>query len=642
MTVKLEPDHLHRLARPSQQVTAIAELIWNALDADASDVRVEFKRNELDAIEAITVIDNGTGIEASECTSMFGSLGGSWKARSGVTQVEQRPLHGRDGEGRFRAFALGSEVEWTTIANDTVRGRLQTRIRATVQRPDRFSIDEAQATEEPTGTRVHINGQRTSVESISSEKARRRLTREFALYLMRFPHVTLMYDSERIDPNSLIDRDNEVDLKSPDNRPVKLRVIEWKEELPRELVLCDEHGFSLDSQPPRIQAPDFWFTAYISWAGFDRQGVILAELDPVYESILSASRYWLRGYFRDRTRERTRKAVESWKLEGVYPFMGDPQNKVEATKRDLFDIVAVQAIPGLGVERKAKKLSLRLIRESLERSPSSLKTVLREVLDLPSQQLDELANLLDRTSLSALITASQVVSDRLDFLRSLELLLFDKKFKNEILERSQLHRMLAAEPWIFGEEYALAVDDQSIKEVLRRHVQNLGRNELNLEDIQFEDRTRGVVDLMLAKTVQDSTRQHNLIVELKRPNLTAGYSERQQIESYAMAVSNDARFHDTETKWDFVLLANDVSKDIRKLSHKRNQPPGLIHDDEELDLRVWIRRWGSLIEERRRALHFYREKLELDPARDQAIEYLKRKHAQFLPESLSETEERAS
>jgi hypothetical protein len=54
--VKVDPDHLQKLARPSQQVAAVAELIWNALDADASNVFVEFQRNELDGIETIYLL----------------------------------------------------------------------------------------------------------------------------------------------------------------------------------------------------------------------------------------------------------------------------------------------------------------------------------------------------------------------------------------------------------------------------------------------------------------------------------------------------------------------------------------------------------------------------------------------------------
>jgi hypothetical protein len=44
-------------------------------------------------------------------------------------------------------------------------------------------------------------------------------------------------------------------------------------------------------------------------------------------------------------------------------------------------------------------------------------------------------------------------------------------------ERSQLHRMIADNnTWIFGEEFNLTVDDQSLTEVLRKHRKLIGEN----------------------------------------------------------------------------------------------------------------------------------------------------------------------
>jgi hypothetical protein len=56
--------HLERLAK-CRPAAALAELVWNALDADASEVRVEFKRNALSGIQAITA-------KGSAVQSVFG------------------------------------------------------------------------------------------------------------------------------------------------------------------------------------------------------------------------------------------------------------------------------------------------------------------------------------------------------------------------------------------------------------------------------------------------------------------------------------------------------------------------------------------------------------------------------------------
>ena len=77
------------------------------------------------------------------------------------------------------------------------------------------------------------------------------------------------------------------------------------------------------------------------------------------------------------------------------------------------------------------------------------------MLDLPVQkQQDDLAAILGRTQLAAIINAAKTVVDRLDFVGSLDSLLFGD-LKKTLLERKQLHRILAEELRIFGEQYTL-------------------------------------------------------------------------------------------------------------------------------------------------------------------------------------------
>jgi len=56
--VQVQSDFLERLAT-ARPVQAIAELVWNAFDADATDVRVEFDRDASGLLQAIRVRDDG-------------------------------------------------------------------------------------------------------------------------------------------------------------------------------------------------------------------------------------------------------------------------------------------------------------------------------------------------------------------------------------------------------------------------------------------------------------------------------------------------------------------------------------------------------------------------------------------------------
>jgi Histidine kinase-, DNA gyrase B-, and HSP90-like ATPase len=103
--VVAEEDFIEKLtvAGPTQ---ALAELIWNGLDAEATKVSVELD-NSLLGLRAIRVRDNGHGIQPQDAEEVFIHLGGSWKRSANKSKNGKRVLHGKEGKGRFRALALG-------------------------------------------------------------------------------------------------------------------------------------------------------------------------------------------------------------------------------------------------------------------------------------------------------------------------------------------------------------------------------------------------------------------------------------------------------------------------------------------------------------------------------------------------------
>ena len=108
--VVVEQDHIESLAK-AKPIKAISELVWNAYDADANEVRIEFQEGTLTKLGLIRVIDNGTGIPHPDAAGFFKSIGGSWKRMKRRTDLG-RTIHGTKGQGRMKAFALGTTVDW--------------------------------------------------------------------------------------------------------------------------------------------------------------------------------------------------------------------------------------------------------------------------------------------------------------------------------------------------------------------------------------------------------------------------------------------------------------------------------------------------------------------------------------------------
>ncbi|MFC8009063.1 ATP-binding protein [Streptomyces cinereoruber] len=80
-------DHVERLAREHDPVGAVKELIWNALDADATKVTVTIERSATGAADKVLIADDGEGITPEGCTTAFEKIGGSWKKHSHTTEL---------------------------------------------------------------------------------------------------------------------------------------------------------------------------------------------------------------------------------------------------------------------------------------------------------------------------------------------------------------------------------------------------------------------------------------------------------------------------------------------------------------------------------------------------------------------------
>lgn len=633
--VELDSQHLERLGATAP-ITGLIELIWNALDADADEVKVEFGRNTLDGIEEIRVVDNGHGMTQQEVVDGFGRLGGSWK-RTTRRSKGGRALHGRDGRGRFLAAGLGGRLRWHTVAadpNDLSR-RLALDVEMNVARLSHVEVSDPEPTAEPTGTRVLIDGFVEEPAGLNGEKPTEKLTGVFGLYLQT-NNAHLIFNRTEIEPDKLQTNRGELEVPTPPGEdPALLVVIEWNRRVDRALYLCDEHGTPLGEVHPGIQAPGFEFTAYVNWTGFQSDNELaVADLGMGdSKAVIEEARDKLREYFKERTKERTHEQIAEWKRDNVYPFEGETQNRVEQAARDVFDVVALSASSAVNAsEKSGRRLSLRLLREALENDPGSLRKVLGEVLDLKQDRLEELSALLDRTPLTALIATSKEITDRLEFLKGLgELVLGD--VSKHVKERSQLHRILASETWVFGEEYALAADDNSLTTVLKKHLALLGRREL-AEDVSKEvldaEGSRAIVDLMLARSLsQQRNRREHLVIELKAPKVKVGDEQAQQIKKYADAVAADPRFNTNDVSWDFIIVSGEVTGITDRERRATNTPYGQITDAD--GLRIWVFTWADILEEADHRLKFVKEHLGYQPDEERALEYLRKTHAKYLP-----------
>ena len=647
LELEVATDHIERLTKFKKPILAVEELIWNSLDADATEVRVEITESRLGGLDRITVRDNGHGITPSVCDTAFGSLGGSPKLRTSISPTG-RQIHGSSGEGRFKAFGLGPQVVWSSCYSeeDTL---YHFRISGRRSNLKEFEVSDPEKGGSRSGVAVEIRPDSSLLDLLDTDACVAELSRRLALYLRKYPGIEVYYGGCRIDPSKIEDRSAtypfKVQLPDEESISAELTIIEWTCPTERALYLCDKGGFARDERPPRIQAKGWEFTAYVKSDLVDELDennlLALEDLHPGLKALLDSSKDLMRTHFRKREEEEASHLVAQWKEEEVYPYTDENGDPLERAEREVFNVCAVKVheyLPNFEEsDRKNKRLTFRLLKQALEANPTSLQTILREVLALPDEQQDELAKLLERTRLSAILNASQLVLGRLDFLASLDALLFGD-YKQQLLETTQMQQILLGELWLFGEQYGLGVDDQSLRALLEKHIELLDRETLVPgDDVRDLDGKSRRVDLMLHQRYPIGTPDsfEHLIIELKRPSVRIGKKEIGQIEEYAFKVADDERFDKSQVRWKFLLVGNDLNDFAKQRCSAPDRDYGHIHAGNPS---IHVLKWSTIIDQAKWRYEFFRDKLATEVSTDDGLEYLRQKYPQFIPESKDTAE----
>ena len=328
--VQARADHVASLASAAP-LSAIEELVWNALDADAREVQIDLVQNSLGGVDAIRVSDDGCGIDIIKAEDTFGSLGGSWKmSGASLTATYGRRLHGRHGRGRFKAFALGTHVEWRTTmkAGDAL---LSYTLSGDAEKPGLFHIEQAAGAGPATGTEVYVTGVRATADSLTvPEAAVQALAAKFALYLKAYPDVGIYFCGIPVSPVIVQKHATDYTVGLDNGQTAKLEVIEWRRKFSGKgrIVFCGRDGFALHERPSGVRSGlPFSYTAYLQCARFAElaaeNALVMDELHPEVRAWLDATRRTLKEHFHRRAEEEGAARLAKWIAEKSYPYAAD-------------------------------------------------------------------------------------------------------------------------------------------------------------------------------------------------------------------------------------------------------------------------------------------------------------------------------
>lgn len=642
----VERDHIESLTRASGS-TALAELIWNSLDADSTQINIEYDRTNLGGFNKIFISDNGHGLEYSKAKNVFGRLGGSEKKNSN-SSPGGRQYHGKEGKGRYKALALGDLVIFQSSYPDNGQANEFT---ITIDR-NNLSYSEISDLKVLHKSQRH-KGFSVLIQNINQENAslafdiasRKELEQKFASYWISYPNFAILINGAKLEFESLIKNSAEITLPvlvGDATYKFIVKVIEWNFDIKKKTYLCNAKGVPFKELSLGIRSPlpisIFIQSAYIQ--KLHRDNVLdLENFDEVLQGVFTDSKKFAREYLRKRLHLYSGEFIKELKSKGLYPYKEKADNIVEESKRQVFDIVALQLhqfLPHFDEQDdKSKKLTLSLIKEALEKDSTTLQRILSEVIELPEEKREELVDLLDYTSLSTIIDTMTEIKNRLSLINGLEQVIYEKELSLQVKERKHLHKIVAKETWIFGDQYTYGVDDLTLKNVLKAYLKDSLQRDDFQEVVDQNDNSdlQTIPDICLwHQFSMGNAGKENLVIELKKPTVDAGFTERTQIESYATKVANDPRFPKDKTKWKFLLITRNIKKEIEPLLNQKHRRYGHISEGDNFD--VYILPWGHILSEAKTRHEFIKEKLNLNLQNEGGLDHLRSKYKEYLPDDF--------
>lgn len=633
LELKAQHDALQKIATTRDPIRALAEFVWNALDADATNVSVELNRNALGGLDAITVRDDGNGISRARAMEDFENLGASWKRSRQRTHLN-RVLHGKEGQGRLRFFSVAQRATWWSVYRDgdTLR-KLSIQIASDSLHKSEVTEVGLADSDVATGTIVELNPLKDTFDWLTGEEARTDFAAVFAPYILQYPDVVITFDGHVVDPSATVAHSKEFPAHSVicPTRVIKdlsIKVIEWKHSVGgRKIHLGGQSGVVLGSLPANVTAPGFEFSAY-AYAPFFQEiaDANLLEFDGLNDvdfiKVIDHIRDQLGDYFRARQAERSSELIQELKNAGVYPYQGDPKDEVEKRERQVLDI-AIHAVSSYSrdfkrAENPLKKITLGLLREAVRHNPEAIHNILHHVFNLPKNRQDEFSSLLQKTNLGNIISASTLIADRVVALEVLKSIVFNPTHRRTVKERGELDVLVQANTWIFGENFHITLAEAGLSRIMQRVSEELTGHK-GKRKVTKPDGSSGRVDSFLGRIVphQDQLHREFLLIELKRPSLKIGRKETDQLEDYVNAVRKQPDFHSTSTYWNFFLVTGEYEDDVGERITQQGRPSGvLIQKDTHV---VWVKTWSQLIRECEARLHFIAEKLQVEVT-DELIE----------------------
>lgn len=634
--IRITPDAVKKHAQ-TPVYAAFLEAIYNSIDADATQIEVtainqrDAQMNLFDETESlfgIRISDNGTGIKPDKIEPGFLDLEKSWK--KGLQRTGKRPFHGARGCGRFKCLAIGADLQWRSVYMDD--DGLKKELTISLKETDSTHLRISGPIESPDGqigTVLTITQLKTALSRrVSTSTEFRKLSFDILNGLildLELDSLSVSFFGQEIETKSYKEADKTFTFSFLDQEgngfEGEMRVLIWNSKVDftdhKHAFLYKSDGSFLTECPSGFPADYRWpaHTLIFKSPGFNKYDWYSTEFTKLYERVEAATKPLVLQYLTSVKRKEFSAVLQKVFEDPRYPFKNTPATPLDIARQTTYNHVLGELVFDNTRELAPQKKALWVVLPLLERlfgGDYVLGESLEKILDLDSGDVEKFHSFVTRIKLSKILAKYAELIRRKTFLDTLSKLVYDENLSMYLAERTQLHKIVAEEVWIFGEgfeESNLLSNDQSIVTLIRSYVKredllfDTPENNTEIESIirqlQSDPETcvQKVPDLAMMKRVKNGGGERFLVIELKKPSVKIDARCRKQALDVFAGISSakkkGALHIDPQHQWQYCLVSSAMDDRLRG----EFTSSGHLEEKEDGNYVIDVWKWSDVISE---------------------------------------------
>ncbi|WP_196889408.1 ATP-binding protein [Aureivirga sp. CE67] len=648
---------------------ALKELINNSIQANSKVITIKFEYvDDLEVkgpIKSIQIIDDGEGVPFNEFDNRILEIGTTHKVKG-------------QGIGRFSSLQIGQLMHIETVGYNKIEKKYS---------KTNFSIDTVDmenAQLENTDFKVdyeYLNGDNSTYYKVDIEllhhnkqgkiPKRNQISKEFLkenIHQAIFENYPFEIFNNKItfNVNGKDLQKNDFVINSPisknvnyiDNKGVEHELNFYfynvKSSLNKVKVFFQTDNAGLKSVSHQYTYSSDWYTPDLgTWFIYIESTLLNSDLfrnldieslgEKEVKNIKETIKNTINDFFKARNK-RFDKFLNRLENDKYYPY-NENEKPSSGSQEVLFKKVAYLLEDEhklIQNDDKIRNFLYPLLDKAI--SNGNIEYIFDKVLKLSDESLEKFHNLLEKTDLEDVVQFASIVAEKTEFLEFLHELTYGELSKH-LKERSQLHKIIEHQLWLFGENYNGTPKLWSDKKIgnilkeLRNEYFNYEPNDVDDNLIKLDgDGLNNITDLFFFnEKITDSNVREIMVVELKSPKCSISKKELNQIDDYAFTLEQHSALPNEKVKYKLVLISSKLTKyaksKIKSARQKYPDTPFLYDKKTEKNIEIYVLEWSELIEQNNRKLGYLSNKLNV---KDKSVQdKFEKEYSELIDEKIS-------